>query len=246
MLLKRKIDFGSMLLACGLLSQVIVYIFTKDSFLSFVSGIAGMVSVIQCSEKRLNFYFWSFLQMITYTIICFQENLHGKLVENGFYFITMVIGLFVWWKNLDNEKYGISNFFDLSEEPEVEYFWNRGNASIPIYKIHTIAGTCIAKDKTKSCITLLTTEGVVNVKFRKEYFSIMDRQISQYDENLGRKKVIEKSRFTRGNLLIIKGIRRGDDFIVKKYSNTPGHQLYLITKVEDDGSIEIKHERAGE
>lgn len=93
-----------MLLACGLLSQVIVYIFTKDSFLSFVSGIAGMVSVIQCSEKRLSFYFWSFLQMITYTIICFQENLHGKLVENGFYFLTMVIGLFVWWKNLDNEK----------------------------------------------------------------------------------------------------------------------------------------------
>lgn len=104
MFLKRKIDFGSMLLACGLLSQVIVYMFTKDSFLSFVSGIAGMVSVIQCSEKRLSFYFWSFLQMITYTIICFQESLHGKLVENGFYFLTMVIGLFVWWKNLDNKK----------------------------------------------------------------------------------------------------------------------------------------------
>lgn len=104
MLLKRKIDFGSMLLACGLLSQVIVYIFTKDSFLSFVSGIAGMVSVVQCSEKRLSFYFWSFLQMITYTVICFQESLHGKLVENGFYFLTMIIGLFIWWKHLDNNK----------------------------------------------------------------------------------------------------------------------------------------------
>ena len=148
-------------------------------------------------------------------------------------------------KNLDNEKYGISNFFDLSEEPEVEYFWNRGNASIPIYKIHTIAGTCIAKDKTKSCITLLTTEGVVNVKFRKEYFSLFDKQISEKQID-GTKKVMEKSWFNRGALLMIKGIRRGDDFVVKKYSKTPGHQLYKITNLnEETGEIEIISSRYG-
>ena len=148
-------------------------------------------------------------------------------------------------KNLDNEKYGISNFFDLSEEPEVEYFWNRGNASIPIYKIHTIAGTCIAKDKTKSCITLLTTEGVVNVKFRKEYFSLFDKQISEKQID-GTKKVMEKSWFNRGTLLMIKGIRRGDDFVVKKYSKTPGHQLYKITNLnEETGEIEIISSRYG-
>ena len=148
-------------------------------------------------------------------------------------------------KNLDNEKYGISNFFDLSEEPEVEYFWNRGNASIPIYKIHTIAGTCIAKDKAKSCITLLTTEGVVNVKFRKEYFSLFDKQISEKQID-GTKKVMEKSWFNRGTLLMIKGIRRGDDFVVKKYSKTPGHQLYKITDLnEETGEIEIISSRYG-
>ena len=148
-------------------------------------------------------------------------------------------------KNLDNEKYGISNFFDLSEEPEVEYFWNRGNASIPIYKIHTIAGTCIAKDKAKSCITLLTTEGVVNIKFRKEYFSLFDKQISEKQID-GTKKVMEKSWFNRGSLLMIKGIRRGDDFVVKKYSKTPGHQLYKITNLnEETGEIEIISSRYG-
>lgn len=104
MFLKRKIDFGSILLACGLLSQVVVYIVTKDSFLSFVSGIAGMISVVQCSEKKMSYYFWSFLQMSTYTIICVQEGLHGKIVENLFYFLTMITGVFIWLKNLDDEK----------------------------------------------------------------------------------------------------------------------------------------------
>ena len=100
----RKINFGSVLLACGLLSQLITYIITKDSTLSFISGVAGMVSVVQCSEKRYSFYFWSFLQMITYGIICYQQNLYGKIIENGFYFITMVLGLIVWWKHLDNKQ----------------------------------------------------------------------------------------------------------------------------------------------
>ena len=100
----RKINFGSVLLACGLLSQLITYIITKDSMLSFISGVAGMVSVVQCSEKRYSFYFWSFLQMITYGIICYQQNLYGKIIENGFYFITMVLGLIVWWKHLDNKQ----------------------------------------------------------------------------------------------------------------------------------------------
>lgn len=148
-------------------------------------------------------------------------------------------------KNLDKEKYGIVNFFDLSEEPDVDYFWNRGNATIPIYKIHTIAGTCIAKDKVKSCITLLTTEGVVNVKFRKEHFAAFDKQISEKQAD-GTKKVMEKSWFNRGSLLMIKGIRRGDDFVVKKYSKTPGHQLYKITHLnEETGEIEITSSRYG-
>jgi DNA polymerase-3 subunit alpha len=144
--------------------------------------------------------------------------------------------------NLDDEKYGVVNFFDLNEEPDIEYTMKRREAIIPIYKIYKIAGTCIAKNKNKSTISLLTNDGVVNVKFRKEYFSLFDKQISekQFD---GKKKVMEKSWFTRGNMLLIQGIRRGDDFIVKKYNATGGHQLYKILDIDEFGDIVLQEER---
>ena len=149
-------------------------------------------------------------------------------------------------KNLDCDKYGIVNFKDLPEEPPVIRYQNWNGRQIPIYEIQTIAGTCLAKDKTKSTVTLLTTSGVVNVKFRKEYFSLFDRQISEKQDD-GTKKVKEKSWFGRGNKIIVKGIRRGDDFIVKKYSSTPGHQLYKINSInESTGEIEITSSRYGE
>lgn len=88
----------------------------------------------------------------------------------------------------------------------------------------------------------MTTSGVVNVKFRKEYFSLFDKQISEKQED-GTKKVREKSWFNRGNMIIVMGIRSGDDFISKKYASSNGHQLYKIDKINEDGSLEIRSDR---
>ena len=147
---------------------------------------------------------------------------------------------------LNSAKYGIDDFFELSEEPDIEkYVRSRTGDMIPLHNIHTIAGTCIAKDKTKSIVYLLTTSGVVSVKFRKEYFSLFDKQISARQED-GTKKVLEKSWFNRGNMILVRGIRRGDDFIAKRYTSTEGHTLYKIQIIDEFGNIKITNERAGE
>ena len=90
-------------------------------------------------------------------------------------------------------------------------------------------------------MTLLTTTGVVEVKFRKEYFSMFDRQISIKNPD-GTKKVMEKSWFNRGNMIVVQGIRSGDNFVAKKYSSTPGHTLYRIETIVDD-ELRITHDR---
>ena len=59
-----------------------------------------------------------------------------------------------------------------------------------MFKLFKICGTCIAKNKDKGTVSLLTTDGVVSVKFRKEYFSLFDKQISEKQED-GTKKVRE-------------------------------------------------------
>ena len=144
--------------------------------------------------------------------------------------------------NVNNDRYGFVNFYNLPEDPIVERTFTKGGKEIKIFKLNRICGTCIAKNKTKSTVTLLTTNGVVTVKFRKEYFSLFDKQISEKGED-GIKHVKEKSWFNRGNMIVVTGMRSGDNFISKKYASTGGHQLYKIDKINTDGSLILRSER---
>ena len=146
-------------------------------------------------------------------------------------------------QNINVNRYGISDFFKLPEEPVVDKWFEKGGKRINMYKLNKICGTCISKDKAKGTVSLLTTNGVVNVKFRKEYFNIYDKQISRIEPD-GTKKVIEKSFFNKGNMIVVMGIRSGDDFIVKKYSSSVGEQLYHIDTINPDGTITLRHNRA--
>ena len=139
-------------------------------------------------------------------------------------------------------KYGFVDYFNLPEEPVVERSFFKGGKEINIFKLSKICGTCIAKDKAKGTVTLLTPTGVVTVKFRKEYFSMFDKQISERGAD-GVKHVIEKSWFNRGSMIVVQGIRSGDAFVAKKYASSGGHQLYKITEVFPNGEIALQTER---
>ena len=146
-------------------------------------------------------------------------------------------------KDVKKNKYGIVDFNMLPEEPQVDYFFKRNGRDVPIFKISKIVGTVIGKNDTKSSITLLTTTGVVNVKFTKEYFAMYNRQISEKQAD-GTKKVVEKGWFTRGVKLLIAGFRRDDTFVAKTYKNNGFHQLYKIINITSNGEIELIHDRA--
>jgi len=139
-------------------------------------------------------------------------------------------------------KYGIKDFYKLPKNPIIEYSYPIKDRIINIYQLTKICGTCIAKNKNKSTISLLTPSGVVEVKFARDFFSMYDKQISQRQED-GKKKIIERSFFQRGSMLMITGIRSDDMFICKKYKNTPGHRLYKIEEVAPDGDLILRSER---
>ena len=143
--------------------------------------------------------------------------------------------------NANIGKYGLVNFFELPTDPIVDRSFWKGDKEIKLFKLSKICGTCIAKDKNKSTVTLLTTTGVVTVKFRKEYFSLFDKQISEKYAD-GTKKIIEKSWFNRGNMILVQGIRSGDNFLPKKYATSGGYQLYKINDIID-GDLVLQTER---
>lgn len=144
--------------------------------------------------------------------------------------------------NVNKKKYGLSDYFNLSEEPIVAKTFYKAGRQIPIFELTKIAGTCIAKDKTKGLVTLLTTTGVVDVKFSKEYFSLFDKQISIKNPD-GTKTIVERSWFNRGKMIMVQGMRRGDNFVAKKYASSGGHQLYKINEIKENGDLVLTHER---
>ena len=145
--------------------------------------------------------------------------------------------------NIDLSIYGIEDFFELSPQPEVERVIPIKGKRIPLFKLHRIAGTVLDRDKAKKTVMLLTTTGVVAVKIYGA-FEAYDRQISVRGAD-GKKHVIEKSLFTRGNKIIVTGIRTDDSFLAKVYKATPYHRVEQITDIQG-GRLVIKTERAGE
>ena len=144
--------------------------------------------------------------------------------------------------HVNEDRYGFVDFYSLPEDPVIEKTFQKGGRDIHIFKLNRICGTCIAKNKTKSTVTILTNTGVVNVKFRKEYFTMFDKQISARQPD-GTKKIMEKSWFNRGNMIVVTGIRSGDDFVSKKYASTGGHQLYKIEEVLPNGELVLQDSR---
>ena len=147
-------------------------------------------------------------------------------------------------KTVDMNKYGIVDFNTLPSMPIVAKTFKRNGRDIPIFQLTKIAGTVISKNDNHHSVDLLTTTGVVTVKFTKDYYARINRQISELQAD-GTKKVMEKGWTKRGTLLLIQGYRRDDTFVSKAYKSQGGHQVYLISKVNGE-DLELIHERYGE
>ena len=96
--------FDWLFMVFGVLLQIICYIFTGDGLLSFICGLSGAINVVLCSQRKMSFYFFAYIQMFTYIVIIFQQHLWGELVENIFYVVTTTIALFMWLKNYNKEE----------------------------------------------------------------------------------------------------------------------------------------------
>ncbi len=145
--------------------------------------------------------------------------------------------------NVNGYKEGVKEFRSLPPAPIVDYCFKRNGIEIPIFETTRIMGTVIAKDDLKSSISLLTiNSGVVTVKFNRDYFAKYNKRISEVMPD-GTKKVREPGFFTRGTLVVVNGFRRGDMFFAKAYKKTKSHQLYKITAINKDGSLEMTNKR---
>lgn len=152
-------------------------------------------------------------------------------------------------ENINEELYGIVNFFDLPEEPEPYDYYTRyidgSPKKMPKFKISRIAGTVINADNLHCMVTLLTKYGAVHVKFNKGHYAFYNKQISaKLDPNSDKKTVLERSWLSRGSKIVVAGIRRDDSFRPMIYKDTI--YQHTVNKVQDihlDGTLLLQSER---
>lgn len=147
--------------------------------------------------------------------------------------------------DIDKNQYDISNYFELPEKPiETGKFSIYKGRKYPKFELTRIAGTVLDRDKSKHVVSLLTTDGVVLLKFYAGNFSYYDKTISIQKQGDTKKTKIEDGWFKRGTKLLVTGYRDGDYFKPKKYSNSVyRHTISKIEEVDVDRLI-LKSERS--
>lgn len=130
----------------------------------------------------------------------------------------------------------ITRVSDLIEN-EFDGFWMIKGKRVPKYKLRSIIGTVIDKDKTKGLVTIQTPDdGVIDVKVFKQQFARFTHVISNIDEE-GNKDILEDSFFEKGTHLLITGILRSDIFVPKVYKDT-GFDSILKIVLKSDGTLD--------
>ena len=86
--------------------QLAVFVIVPDSPLSMVAGVAGCISVVMCAKGKLGFYFVGFVQTIICLWLTWDARFYGEFLENIFYLVTMIWGIFVWKANLKTNNDG--------------------------------------------------------------------------------------------------------------------------------------------
>jgi nicotinamide mononucleotide transporter len=101
--------FEKLFLLSMLLIQIVAYIIVPDTVIGIISGISGVISVVLCAKGKISFYFIGFVQTTTYLYLSWINQFYGEVIENVFYLVTMVWGIFIWKNNMQKNKDGTTN-----------------------------------------------------------------------------------------------------------------------------------------
>lgn len=95
---RRNNIFLWLFLSVGIAVQAVTFYFIDQPVISLVCGVLGICSVVLCSQGNILTFAFGFAQIITYSYICYTEQLYGTLVLNVYYFVTQIYGVYEWRK----------------------------------------------------------------------------------------------------------------------------------------------------
>lgn len=96
----------------GLLGvQLIMTPFMVDKGLSLgwniftlVASFIGTLATIICAKGKMSYYIWGFIQTVMFLIFNLKLKLYVESAEQIYYLVTMIIGVFVWKRNINKKE----------------------------------------------------------------------------------------------------------------------------------------------
>lgn len=68
---------------------------------TLVASFIGTLATIICAKGKMSYYVWGFIQTVMFLIFNFKLKLWVESAEQIYYLITMIIGVFIWKKNVN-------------------------------------------------------------------------------------------------------------------------------------------------
>lgn len=124
----------------------------------------------------------------------------------------------------------------LEELPPHKVYVNRS------LQYHRIIGTVLDHNKNKKLVTILTESGVIRVKMHKGRYAKHSKQVVEMVGD--KRKILEKSYFTRGNILIITGYRTSKNYYYcdKPKNSMLSYSIGKLTLTEDGYAFSCRGE----
>jgi len=143
--------------------------------------------------------------------------------------------------------YGISDFAKLPETPIKTSYTDASGQRKESVQTTALAGTIVNVENGRKMVWLLTTHGVVTVKFYAESFNKYKNPISKVDPKTGKKTVIDRAWLKRGEKILVYGYRRDDAFIARmSRAGSRSRLLCRIEGVDSSGDLILTYTRGEE
>lgn len=208
-------DRDAVVMLVAVLLQAITAIWAKNDMLSFISGMAGIISVVLCSQKKMTFYLFGFIQLATYMLLAYRENLYGELAENVFYGVTMLAGIFIWMFHYNRERYEV-NARSLSPELKI--------ISVIAFALGTAIMTLYLKNMTNDPYPLLDAVSTVPA------FIAQILMICGYKEQWRYWMIVDVSSIIMWSMI-------GNPFMIVQFSLWTLNCLYGMYKWKEDSIL---------
>lgn len=142
--------------------------------------------------------------------------------------------------------YGVSDFSKLPETPRKTSYTNAKGEKKDSYDMTAIMGTIVNVENGRKSVWLLTTHGVVTVKFYAEAFNRYKNPVSKIDPKTGKKTVIDRAWLKRGEKILVYGYRREDAFVAR--AARMGSYTRMLCRIDGvaGSNLNLTYSRGGE